>query len=98
MKKYLLISSIIIFLSCIVFSINNGSIFIDGVDKLTANIITIHVEIGLANFFISKYARYIATKNKWYFPYNIWLYWKQFKLAIYGFFYSFLIEEIMYKC
>jgi len=63
MMKYLIISSIIIFISMIGFTIYNGSIFLEGVDKLTANIITIHVEIGLANFFISKFVRYMATRN-----------------------------------
>lgn len=64
MKKYLMISSIIILISMIGFSIYNGSIFIEDVDKLTANIITIHIEIGLANYFISKFVYWTATKNK----------------------------------
>ncbi len=63
MTKYLLVSSIIIFISMIGFSIYNGSIYLEDVDKLTANIVTIHVEIGLVNFFISKLVRYMATKN-----------------------------------
>lgn len=63
MIKYLIISSIVIFISMIGFTIYNGSIFIEDVDKLTANIITIHVEIGLANFFISKFVRYLMTRN-----------------------------------
>ena len=64
MKKYLIISSLMIFLSMLVFSIYNGSIYIEDVDKLTANIVTIHIEIGLANYFISKFVYWIATKNK----------------------------------
>jgi hypothetical protein len=64
MKKYLFISSIVIFLSMIGFTIYNGSIFLEDVDKLTANIITIHIELGLANYFISKFVYWMATKNK----------------------------------
>jgi len=64
MKKYLIISSSMILLSMLIFSIYNGSIFLENVDKLTANIVTIHIEIGLANYFISKFVYWIATKNK----------------------------------
>ena len=63
MRKYLLITAIILLISAISFSIYNGSIFLEGVDKLTANIITIHVEIGFANFFISKFIYWLATRE-----------------------------------
>ena len=63
MNKYLLISSIILLISTISFSIYNGSIYLEGVDKLTANIVTIHVEIGFANFFISKFVYWLATRE-----------------------------------
>ncbi len=64
MKKYLVITSILILISAIMFTIYNGGIFLDGVDKLTANIITIHIEIGFANFFISKFIYFLAVRNK----------------------------------
>ena len=63
MRKYLLITSIILLISTIGFSLYNGSIYLEGVDKLTANIITIHVEIGFANFFISKFVYWLATRE-----------------------------------
>lgn len=64
MRKYLILSSTLIFVSMITFSVMNGSIFLEDVDKLTANILTIHIEIGLVNYFISKFIYWIATKDR----------------------------------
>lgn len=58
MKKYLIITSTTIFTSMIGFSIYNGSIFIEGVDKLSANIITIHVEVLLLNYLVAKFVQW----------------------------------------
>ncbi len=64
MYKYLLIPSVILLISMISFTIYNGSIYIDGVDGLTTNILVLHIELGILNYFIAMFINWIMHRSK----------------------------------
>lgn len=64
MYKYLLITSIILLISMISFSIYNGSIYIEGVDGLTTNILVLHIELGILNYFIALFINWLINREQ----------------------------------
>ena len=64
MYKYLLITSIILVISMISFTIYNGSIYIDGVNSLTTNILVLHIELGILNYFIAIFINWLINREK----------------------------------
>ena len=64
MYKYLLITSIILLISMISFTIYNGSIYIDGVDSLTTNILVLHIELGILNYFIAMFINWLISREQ----------------------------------
>lgn len=64
MKKYLIITSIILFISMVSFSIYNGSIYIEGVDGLTTNILVLHIELGILNYIIAFLINKLMHRSK----------------------------------
>lgn len=63
MTKYLTVSSVLIVISTVFFTIYNKGIFIDGVDRLASNVLVLHMELAFLNYLIASFINWLITRK-----------------------------------